>query len=60
MKIKSDKEMIECFKYLIEDWKICMINKVFHFMDIEASTALKITIITMDIKYQLVNPNYWR
>ena len=54
MKNRSDKEMIRAFTELTEDLKIHGINPGFHFADNEASTALKMTTKTMDIKYQLV------
>ena len=57
MKNRSDKEMMWDFSELTEDLKSCGINQGFHFMDNEASTALKMTMTTMDIKYQLVPPN---
>ena len=54
MKNISDKEMVQAFTYLTEDLKNCGINSGFHFMDNEASTALKITMTSMNIRYQLV------
>ena len=48
--------MIRAFTELTEDLKTRGINQVFHFADNEASTALKMTMKTMDIKYQLVTP----
>ena len=54
MKNRSDKEMIWDFIELTTDLKIRGINPGFHFMDNEASTAFKMSITTMDIKYQLV------
>ena len=59
-KNRIDKEMIRYFTSLIEDLKIGVINPWFHFMDNEASTILKLTITTMDIKYQLVPPSKHR
>ena len=50
----SDKEMITTFTELTEYLKIHGIKPGFNFMDNEASTALKITMTTMDIKYQLI------
>ena len=42
--------MIQAFIELTTDFKIRGIDPVFHFMDNESSTALKIAITTMDIK----------
>ena len=50
----SDKEMIRSFASLTEELKIRGINPGFHFMDNEASTALKMTMTSIDIKYQLI------
>ena len=52
--------MIRAFTELTEDLKIHGINPGFHFMDNEASKALKMTMETMDIKYQLVTPSKHR
>ena len=52
----SDKETMRYFKYLTEDLKSWGIHPGFHFMDIEASTALNLNTTTMNIKYQLVHP----
>ena len=57
MKNRSDKEMIRYFTSLTEDLKIRGIHPGFHFMDNEASTALKLRMTTMNIKYQLVPPS---
>ena len=45
---------------LTEELKNRGINTGFHFMDNEASTALNLTITTMNIKYQLVTPSNHR
>ena len=55
-----DKEMIRVFRYLTEYLKIQRIHPGFHFMDNEASTALKLTMTTINIKYQLVPPSNHR
>ena len=60
MKNKSDKEMIRYFTELTTDLKVCGINTGLHFMDNEASTALKMVMATIDIKYQLVPPSNHR
>ena len=57
MKNISDNEMIRDFTSLTEDLKIRGIHPGFHFMDNEASTALKMTMMTMNIKYHLVPPS---
>ena len=44
---RSDKEMIQAFKELTEYLKSRRINPVFHLMDNEASTDLKMTVTTM-------------
>ena len=54
MKNRSDKYIIRSFTSLTEDLKIRGINPGFYFMDKEASTALNLTMTTMNIKYQLV------
>ena len=59
-KNRSDKEMIKAFISLTEYLKIRGINPGFHFMDNEESTALKITMNSMNIKYQLVPPSNHR
>ena len=46
--------MIQAFTDLTEDLKIRGINPGFHFMDIEAYTALKMPMTPMKIKYKLV------
>ena len=55
-----DKEMIRSFTSLTEDFKSCVIHPGFHFIENEASTALKMTITSMNIKYQLVPPSNHR
>ena len=42
MKNRRNKEIIRTFTELIEDLKSPRINPVFHFMDNEASQALKL------------------
>ena len=42
---------------LTKELKIRGIHPGFHFMDNGASTALKLTMTTMNIKYQLVPPS---
>ena len=56
MKNRSDKDMIRALTYLTEDLKIWGIHQGFHFMDREVSTALNLTMTTINIKYQLVPP----
>ena len=56
MKNRSDKEMIRASTELNKYLKISGINPGFNFMDNEAATSFKITMTTMDIKYQLVTP----
>ena len=56
----SDKEMTQAFTELTVYLKIRGIKPGFHFMDNEASIALKMEILTMDIKYQLVSPSNHR
>ena len=60
MKNRSYKEMIRSLTSLIEDLKILGINPGFHFMDNEAYTTLKMTMTTMNIKYQLFPPRNHR
>ena len=60
MKNRSDKDMIISFTSLTEDLKIRGIHPGFHFTDNEASTALKLNMRTMNIKYQLVPPSNHR
>ena len=57
MKNRSDKEMKQALTELTTDLKIHGINPGFHFMDNEASTALKREIKNMDTKYHLVPPS---
>ena len=45
-----DKEMIGAITSLTEELKIQGINPCFHFMDNKASTALNLTMETMNIK----------
>ena len=52
--------MIRAFTSIPEDLKSLVINPGFHFMDKKASTALEMTMSTMNIKYQLVPPNNHR
>ena len=52
--------MIRVFTDLTEDLKRHGINPGFHFMDNGASTALKMTMTSMNIKYQLVPPRNHR
>ena len=56
----SDNDMIRAFTSLTEDFKGQRIHPVFHFMDNESSTALNLTMTTMNIKYQLVPKNNHR
>ena len=60
MKNRSNKEMIRAFTELSADLKSHGINPGFHFMDNEASKALKMIITTMEIKYKLVLPSNHR
>ena len=53
IKNRSDKEMVQSITELMEDLKTRGINRGFQIMDNEGPTALKTTIITMDIKYHL-------
>ena len=55
-KNRSYKEMMRSFKSLTKDLKIRGIHPGFHFMDNEASTALKLTMMIINLKYQLVPP----
>ena len=57
MKNRSDKEMIRAFTELTENVKICVTNLGLHLVDNEASTALKMKISDINIKYQLVPPS---
>ena len=56
-KNRSDKEMIRSFTEQTEYFKSSEINPEFNFIDNEAPTAFKMTMVTMDIKYQLVPPS---
>ena len=49
IKNRSNKEMIQTFTEITEDLRSHEINPGLHFMYNEASTALKITMTTMDI-----------
>ena len=60
MKNISDNNMIRAFTSSTEDLKIRGINSGFHFMYNEVSTALKLTIMTIYIKYQLVTQSNHR
>ena len=60
MKNRSDKEILRASIDLTEDLKRRGINLGFHFMDNEAYTALKMTMTSMNIKYQLVLPRNHR
>ena len=60
MKNRSYKEMIRAFTELPADLKSRERKPGFHFMDNEASKALKMKITTMDIKYKLVPPSNHR
>ena len=53
MKNRSDKEIILDFTSLTEYLKSGGIHPGFHFIENEASTALKLTMMTNNIKYQL-------
>ena len=60
MKNRSDKEMIRAFTKLTEDSRRRGINPGFYFMFNEASTALNMTMNSMNINYQLVPPSNHR
>ena len=60
MNNRSDKEMIRAFISLTEDLKIRGIHPGFHLIDNKVSTALKLTMATMNIKCQLVLPSNHR
>ena len=60
MKIRSDREVIRFFTYLTEDLKIHGIDPCFNFMNNDASTALKITMTSVNIHYHSVTPNNQR
>ena len=49
MKNRCEKDMISSFTSLTEYFKSRGINPVFHFMDKEAYTALKMTMKTMTL-----------
>ena len=49
--------MIRAFKSFTTDLKICGIKPGFHLMDIESSTALEMSMETMDINYHLFPPS---
>ena len=59
-KNRSDKEMIQDFTEFSTYLKSRRLNLGSHFMENEASTALKIAMITMYIKYQLFPPSNHR
>ena len=59
-KNRSDKEMIRSFTSLTGYLKFQGIHPGFHFMENKASTALKRTMTTMNIKYQVVPPSNHR
>ena len=54
MKNRSDNDTIRAFKSLTEDLQIQGIHPGFYFTNNKTSTALKLTMATMNIKYQLV------
>ena len=56
----SYKELVRAFTELTEDLKSHGINSVFHFMEDESPTALKMTMTSTNIKYQLVPPSNHR
>ena len=60
MKNRSNEEMIRAFTDLTADLKSRERNQGFNLMHIVASTALKMIITTMDIKYKLVPPSNHR
>ena len=60
MKKRVDKEMIRSLIELTEYLKSCGINPVLHFIGNESSIYLKMTMNTMNIKYQLVPPDNHR
>ena len=51
MNNRSDKDIIRAYTSLTKVLKIRGINPGLHFMDNEASTALKLTMTNMNIKY---------
>ena len=54
MKNSCDKEMIRSFTSLTKDLKIRGIHPGCHFIYNKASTALNLTMTTMNKKYQLI------
>ena len=54
---RSDKEMIRDYKQLTGNLKSLGINPGFHFIDNKASTALNMTMTTVNIKYQVGPPS---
>ena len=50
----NDKDIIRAFTSLTKDLKIRGIHPGFYFIDNKESTALKLTMTTMNIKYHLV------
>ena len=60
MKNIGDKEMIRAFTALTEDLKSHGINPGFYFVENETSTDLKMTMTSINIKYQLVPPGNHR
>ena len=57
IKNRSNKETIRAFTSLTEDLKNRGIYPVLHLMDNESSTALNMTMTSMNIKYQFVPPS---
>ena len=53
---RIDKEMIRSFTALTDYLKTRILKPYFHFMDNEVTTALKMTMTDMNIKYHLVPP----
>ena len=60
MNNRNDKEMIRSFTGLTEDFKRRGIKPGFHFMDIDSSTGLNMTMTSIIINYQLVPPSNHR
>ena len=54
MKNRSDKQIIRTFTELTEDLKIHGIKPGVNIMDNKSSTALKMKMPSMNVKYQLV------
>ena len=54
MKNRSEKEIIQAFTDLTGHLERCGINQGFHFMDNDEFVTLKMTMTSMNIKYQLV------